>query len=379
MERSLYLNGIKRIVVKIGSNVLTAENGLDIAIIKSVTGQICTLLKKNIEVIIVSSGALAAGLRKLGIAKRPDETPKRQAAAAVGQSQLVIEYEKAFAPYNRQVAQILLTSDGLSERTRYLNARNTLDTVLAFNVIPIINENDTVAVKSIEFGDNDNLAAMITLLMDADILINLTDIDGLFDKDPRINSDAIMLESVGKITKEVIQSASSIAGELGKGGMTSKIEAAKKLVFAGIPMIIANGKKDDILCKIISGENCGTFFFPKNVKIKNRKRWIGYTLKPKGCIIIDDGAVSAIYAHGKSLLAGGIVGAEGKFEEHSPVKILNRDKKTIGMGLTNYGSEDIVKIMGMQSSQIRAILGHKSYDEVIHRDNLTITYEEIYE
>ncbi|MBW1615691.1 MAG: glutamate 5-kinase [Deltaproteobacteria bacterium] len=370
--RTEYLNNLKRITVKLGSNLLTEKDGLNIAIIRDIAKQIAGIFDKNIQVILISSGAMAAGVKKLGFTKRPAETPKRQAAAAVGQPQLIIEYEDAFKPYKKKVAQILLTSEDLSDRKRYLNARNTLETILGLNAVPIINENDTITVESIEFGDNDNLAAMITLLTNADILINLTDIDGLFDKDPRVNPNALMIKEVEKITKKITQAADSIPGALGKGGMTSKIEAAKKLMSAGIPMIIANGKIPEILPSIIEGKEYGTFFYPKSVKITGKKRWIGYSIKPKGNVIIDNGAANAILQKGKSLLAKGITEVKGNFEQGAPVKILNADNKKIGAGLSNYSSYDILQIMGLQSADINRKLGCKTKAEVIHRNNMTI-------
>ena len=240
----------RRVVVKIGSNVLTENNGLNVKIIRSIARQICRLIDDGRELILVSSGAMASGVKKVGLPKRPDELPKRQAVAAVGQPGLIMAYEKAFGRHQKKVAQILLTSEDLSNRKRYLNARNTMNTLLSWQVVPIINENDTVSVEEIQFGDNDNLAAMITLLMDADILINLTDIEGLFDKDPRIHQDAALIPIVTTITKNTEQYASEIAGALGTGGMMSKIRAARKVNSAGVPMVIAKGDTPDILVKI---------------------------------------------------------------------------------------------------------------------------------
>ncbi len=315
------------------------------------------------------------GSSRFPLDKRPDEIPKRQAVAAVGQAGLIMEYEKSFARYHKKVAQILLTSDDLNNRIRYLNARNTLNTLLAWQVIPIVNENDTVMVEEIKFGDNDNLAAMITLLMDADILINLTDIDGLYNKDPRTNTDAELIPIVSTIGKDIIKFAGDIPGALGTGGMISKIKAAGKVTAAGIPMVITNGTKPEILEKLLSGKKIGTFFVPKKQKLKSRKCWIAFTLKPKGVIRIDDGAASAILNRGKSLLPSGIVGVEGDFGVGAPVEFRKDDNETLGTGLVNYNSADIRKIMGLKSSQIKDRLGYKPYDYVIHRDNLAITAE----
>ncbi|MEJ2223329.1 MAG: glutamate 5-kinase [Desulfobacterales bacterium] len=349
-KRASIFNSARRVVVKIGSNVLTEDHGLNLSAIRSISRQVCHLIDGGIEIILVSSGAMASGIRKVGLDKRPDEIPKRQAIAAVGQAGLIMEYEKAFARYHKKVAQILLTG-------------------------PIINENDTVMIEEIQFGDNDNLAAMITLLMDADILVNLTDIDGLYTKDPRTNSDADFIPLVSNIGEDIKKIASDIPGALGTGGMLSKTNAAKKVTAAGIPMVIANGGKPDVLKKLFSGKDVGTFFTPKNKKLKSRKCWIAFTLKPKGVIRIDDGAAAAILSRGKSLLPSGIVGVEGEFSVGAPVEFRKTDGEALGTGLVNYNSTDIRKIMGLKSSQIKNRLGHKPYDDVIHRDNLAVTAE----
>ena len=371
-DRSRYIKCVKRIVVKVGSGVLTEDNGLNLRNVRSIAGQICKLIQQGIEVLLVSSGAVASGVKKIGLQRLPDERPKRQAASAVGQAGLILEYEKAFSRYQKKVAQILLTSDDLSNRKRYLNARNTLYTLLSWKIVPIINENDTISVEEIKFGDNDNLAALITLLMDADLLIILTDIDGLYDQNPRIHSKARLIPAVAKITKEIESIAGRIPGALGTGGMLSKIEAAKKMSSAGIPMVIANGKTSDILIDLMSGKESGTFFIPKDIKLNSRKSWIAFQMKPKGIIHIDDGAATAVTKRGKSLLPSGIVGVDGEFQEGAPV-IFSKDGKILGRGLVNYCAFDIRKIMGLNSNQIRERLGQKPYDEVIHRDNLVIT------
>jgi glutamate 5-kinase len=374
-NRTSIFNSAKRIVVKVGSNVLTEDQGLNLKAIRSISRQICRLIDGGGEVILVSSGAMASGVKKLGIDKRPDEIPKRQAVAAVGQAGLIMEYEKAFARDHKQVAQILLTGDDLNNRKRYLNARNAILMLLSWHVIPIVNENDTVMTQEIQFGDNDNLAAMITLLMDADILVNLTDIDGLYTKDPRTNPDAVLIPVVSTLGKDIIKFAGDIPGPLGTGGMLSKIKAAAKVTASGIPMVIANGGKRDILKKLFSAKEPGTFFVPKKKKLKSRKCWIAFTLKPKGVLIVDDGAAAAIMNRGKSLLPSGIVSVEGEFDVGAPVEFRKGDHETLGTGLVNYSSTDIRKIMGLKSNQIKKRLGYKLYDDVIHRDNLAITAE----
>jgi glutamate 5-kinase len=363
----------RRVVVKVGSNVLTADAGLNIKAIRSISKQICRLMESGLEILFVSSGAMASGIRKIGLTRRPEEIPKRQAIAAVGQAGLIMAYEKAFARYQRKVAQILLTSEDLSHRKRYLNARNTLRMLLTWKVVPIINENDTVMVEEIKLGDNDNLAAMITLLMDADLLINLTDIDGLFDKDPRRFADARLIPQVTTFQRQLEAYASSIPGALGTGGMLSKIKAARKVTAAGVPMIIARGEKPNILLRLLAGESHGTYFVPRKERLASRKCWIAYTLKPKGSIVIDDGAVQAIVNNGKSLLPSGIVAVQGEFDVGASVEFKSRQGEILGNGLVNYGAADIRMIMGLKTGQIKDRLGEKPYDEIIHRDNLVLT------
>jgi glutamate 5-kinase len=327
-------------------------------------------------VILVSSGAMASGLKKIGLERRPDGLPQRQAVAAVGQAGLIMEYEKAFERHLLKAAQILLTSEDLSSRKRYLNARNTLNTLLDWKIVPIINENDTVSVEEIKLGDNDNLAAMITLLMDADLLVILSDIDGLFTRDPRTEPDAELIPVVGVITKSTEKAAGSIPGPLGTGGMMSKINAARKVNSAGVPMVVAKGDKPDILIRLFDGEAHGTYFVPRRQKLTRRKCWIAFSLKPKGILTIDAGARTAVTRRGKSLLASGIVGVQGEFTVGAPVEFQAPGGAAVGVGLVNYGAADIRKIMGLRSQHISQVLGHKPYDEVIHRDNLVITVED---
>lgn len=374
-DRKTSFDNAKRVIVKVGSNVLTENSGLNLNVVRSISRQICRLIDRGLEVILVTSGAMSAGIRKIGLSKRPDEIPKRQAVSAVGQASLIMEYENAFERYGNKVAQILLTSDDLNNRKRYLNARNTLYTLLSWQVVPIINENDTVAIESIKFGDNDNLAAMIALLMDADILVILSDIDGLYATDPRFNPDAELIPTVTTFNKSLEKVAGDIPGALGTGGMLSKIKAAKKVTAAGVPMVIANGNVPDILEKLFDGGSYGTFFVPQAERLPSRKCWIGYSLKPEGVIVIDQGAATAVLKRGKSLLSSGIIHVEGNFGIGAPVEFKTAESDILGTGLVNYSSADIRKIMGLQSRQIQERLGEKPYDEVIHRDNLVITTE----
>jgi glutamate 5-kinase len=370
---ALRIKSAKRVVIKVGSNVLTADSSLNLAAIESISRQICALIDSGHEILLVSSGAQAAGLRKMGLTRRPDEIPQRQAIAAIGQSGLMNAYEEAFGRQHKKVAQILLTSEDLNSRKRYLNARNALLTLLEWKVVPIINENDTVMVEEIKLGDNDNLGAMIALLMDADLLIILTDIEGLYDKDPRTVPDARLIPVVTAIKKEIEQFASGIPGLLGTGGMLSKIRAARKVTSAGVPMVVAKGSKPDILLRLFAGEAHGTYFVPNKEKMASRKCWIAYTLTPKGNLVVDDGAAQAVARKGKSLLPSGIVEVEGEFGVGAAVTFQRSGGDTLGIGLVNYSAADIRLIKGLRTTQVKSCLGGKPYDEVIHRDNLVIT------
>lgn len=376
MDRKTCFKNTHRLVVKVGSNVLTKGTGLNLPVIYALSEQISGLMDAGLEVILVSSGAMASGMKKIGLDRRPDEIPKRQAVSAVGQAGLIREYEKAFQVYGRKVAQILLTGEDLDDRQRYLNCRNTLNTLIGWQIVPVINENDTIMVEEIKVGDNDNLAAMIALLMDADLLVLLTDIDGLFNRDPRVHADAQLIPEITALDGDVEKMASDIPGPLGRGGMSSKIKAARKVTAAGVPMVITNGARHDILKTLMAGEETGTFFFPRKGRLASRKSWIAYTLKPRGAIRIDAGAANAIVANGKSLLPSGIVGVEGDFQKGAPVTLESAEKEKIGNGLVNYCAADIRKIMGLKTSAIAQCLGEKPYDEVIHRDNLALTCQD---
>lgn len=371
--RKEIISRVRRVVVKVGSGVLTKDFDLNTEVVNQLAGDICRLLQeKGVEVLLVSSGAIASGLKKVGLTRHPNDIPKKQATAAVGQGRLIMEYEKAFERHRRKAAQVLLTMDDLSNRRRYLNARNTLYTLLSWDIIPVINENDTVVVNEIKFGDNDTLAAMITHLMDADLLINLTDIDGLYDKDPRVNSDARLFPLVTTIDRTLEKAACKIPGAVGTGGMYSKVQAAKKVTISGIPMIIANGLVSGVLRKIFEGEEIGTLFLPGKQRMTSRKCWIAFTLKPKGVITVDQGARRAIVEQGKSLLPAGVLDVKGNFGIGDPVKCVDVDQKPIATGLVNYTAADIRAMMGLKTDQIEERLGYKYYDEVIHRDNLVV-------
>lgn len=372
-ERKKVTGSAQRIVIKVGSSVLAGKRGLDLGIINRLCDEVSLLREQGRQVVIVSSGAIASGISKVGLRGMPKTIPQKQAAAAVGQGSLIQAYEEAFSHYDLKVAQILLTSDDLTNRRRYLNARHTLQTLLEWGIIPIVNENDTVVVDEIKFGDNDNLSALIAQLIEADLLVALTDMDGLYDSDPRENQDAKIIPIVHRIDREVEGFAGERPGGLGTGGMLSKLMAAKKVTSAGVPMIIGNGRNRYVLKQIFDGEEVGTLFLPAERRLPSKKQWIAHTLKPQGEVIVDAGATKALKLRGKSLLSTGIVSVRGSFEVGAPVRCLSSEEEVIGIGLVNYGSEEIEKIMGVRSNLIEEVLGYKHSDEVIHRDNFVLS------
>jgi glutamate 5-kinase len=364
----------RRVVIKVGSAVLTSSGGgLDQKRIEQLAKEIVSIMDERREVVLVSSGAIAAGLAKLGLKKTKGmPLPLKQAAAAVGQSGLMWMYEKTFGAHGKKVAQVLLTREDLSNRSRFLNARNTLQTLLEYGVIPIINENDTVAVDEIKFGDNDNLSGMVVQLIDADLLMILSDIDGLYTADPRLHPEARFIPVVEKITAEMERGAGDALSGVGTGGMRSKIMAAKKVGAYGVPMVILNGKNTGNLAALFDGKETGTLFLPRLEKMDSRKHWIAYTAASKGGIVVDDGCCDALVNKGKSLLPGGVVGVEGSFKVGDCVNCLDIRGTVFARGLTKYSSIDLDRIRGLRTSQIEGVLGHKDYDEVIHRDDLVI-------
>jgi len=372
-ERKKVAGPAQRIVIKVGSSVLAGRRGLDLGVINRLCDEVSMLREQGRQVVIVSSGAIASGIRKVGLRGMPKTIPQKQAAAAVGQGSLIQAYEEAFSHYDLKVAQILLTSDDLTNRRRYLNARHTLQTLLEWGIIPIVNENDTVVVDEIKFGDNDNLSALIAQLIEADLLVALTDMDGLYDSDPRENRYAKIIPIVHRIDREVESFAGDRPGGLGTGGMLSKLMAARKVTAAGVPMIIGNGRNRYVLKQIFDGEEVGTLFLPAERRLPSKKQWIAHTLKPQGEVILDAGAAKALKLRGKSLLSTGIVAVSGRFEEGAPVRCLSSEGEVIGIGLVNYGAEEIEKIMGVRSNRIEEVLGYKHSDEVIHRDNFVLS------
>lgn len=361
----------RRIVVKIGSGVLTHHSEIiDLKVVESIAHDLSVIADMGKEVILVTSGAVAAGRRKLGLKGKPKSIPEKQAAAAAGQSTLIRFYEDAFDKRGKRVAQILLTGDALSNRKRYLNARNTIFALLHHSVIPIINENDTVAVDEIKFGDNDNLSAMVTGLADADLLVILTDTDGLFDKDPRKFKDARLIETVRDFESQTA-GASEGSSDTGTGGMVTKTEAARKAATFGVPSLIANGEKKGVLLDIFNGGGKSTFFIPREERIKGKKKWIAYNIKVSGSLFVDSGARKALVS-GKSLLPSGIKAVEGAFYFGDLVSICEEGGQEFARGLVQFDSGELDKMKGLKSSEIVARLGKKDYQEVIHRDDMVI-------
>ena len=371
--RKEILKSVRRVVIKIGSGVLTdADATLDMAIIGQISSDIAALRKKNIQVVVVSSGAIAAGRRELGLVDKPRTIPHKQAAAAVGQSRLMRAYEEAMTPYGLKVAQVLLTREDLGSRQRFLNARATIDALLSFGIIPIINENDTVVVDEIKFGDNDNLSALVTNVAEADLLLILTDIEGFYSSDPRRDPEARLIPLVRAVTRDVERAAGGSSSSVGTGGMATKIAAAKKAGKNGIATIMVCGKREGIILAALQGREVGTLFLPSGQGLNRRKHWIAYTLKPSGKILVDDGAKKALIKSGKSLLPSGVTGVDGRFDRGACVRICGADGVEFARGLSDYSSGEITRLAGCKSSEIEVRLGFYYGDVIIHRDNLVL-------
>lgn len=369
------LKKCQRIVIKVGTSTLTYKNGqLNLQRIDRLVRQMADLHNQDKEVLLVSSGAIGVGATRMGLKKVPPTMPEKQALAAIGQGALLHIYEKIFAEYGKTVAQVLLTRGDFDERIRYLNATNALLAILNMGVIPIINENDTVVVEEIRFGDNDTLSALVAGVVDADLLIILSDVDGLYNCDPRLNADACLLSEVDEITEEIEENSRSRGSKFSSGGMYTKLKAARMCMAAGVPMIIANSEENNVITRLMDGEKLGTLFIPREEKMQARKKWIAFGRLPQGEIIVDDGAKDALLNKGKSLLPSGIVKVKGDFQPGEVVRVITLDEKEIARGLTNYSAEEVRLIAGKNTGSIEKILGHKDYDEVIHRNNLWVEF-----
>ena len=383
--RKEILKGLKRIVIKVGSSIITKRekrnnewaNELNANNVRLLGRTIRQIVDRNCEVVLVSSGAIMAGRERLDLHRADLSIPEKQACAAIGQSYLMHTYEKKFEKEGIKVAQILLGHDDLRNRKRFLNAKHTLEALLEHKVIPIINENDSVTIDEIKIGDNDTLSATVACLLNAQLLIILSDVDGLFSRDPSSKmreGDAPMkiIEHVDCITQKIEKLAGGSKSKVTVGGMYTKILAAKQTMSFGIPTLIVNGFDKSIAEKIYKGKSVGTLFWAGREKIKKRKHWIAHTLKPSGKITIDSGAEKAILSRGKSLLPAGVIKVEGKFEFGNAVRILGEDGKEIARGLVNYNFRDLGSIMGMRTSAVKKIFEDNFYNEVIHRDDLTL-------
>jgi len=371
-DRSIVKNA-KRWVIKIGSALLTADGrGLDREGISAWVEQVAALLDQNIEVVMVSSGAVAEGMSRLGWGKRPSSIHELQAAAAVGQMGLVQAYEFQFQQFDRHTAQVLLDHDDLSNRERYLNARNTLQTLIELGVVPIINENDTVATDQIRFGDNDTLAAMVANLIDADLLVILTDQEGLFDADPRSNPRA-QLVSQGKAGDPALDAlAGGSVGGLGRGGMITKLKAARLAARSGANTVIVGGRADNVLTSLANGETLGTLLVAEQEPIAARKQWLAGGLQVRGSLTLDAGAVRVLKEQGKSLLPVGVKSVVGDFHRGDLVRCVDESGCDVARGLANYNASESRQIIGKSSQLITEILGYCDDEELIHRDNLVL-------
>jgi len=358
------LPNAKRVVVKIGSRLIADAPASRPA---TIADQVSVLRRRGVEVVIVSSGAIALGLPRLKMPTRPTEMPELQAAAAVGQSRLMQHWEHAFAAHQIEIGQVLVTHDDLGDRRRFLSARLTLRALLDHGVVPIINENDTVATEEIKFGDNDQLAALVCNLVSADVLVILTDVEGVRD------ANGVRMPIVRDIDREAVPVAGASTSSVGSGGMASKVGSARIVTRTGVPAVVAPGREPDVLERVLSGTDIGTLFVPPGGGVlSSRKHWIAYGSKPCGKLTVDDGAVKALMTGGKSLLPAGIIQVDGDFELGDTVSIVTRTGNEIARGLAAYPGDDLRKIRGLQSGGIEATLGYKGIDEAIHRDDLVI-------
>jgi glutamate 5-kinase len=372
-HKKALLRRLRRCVVKIGSSLLSTADGLDQRRIRRLVDEVQSLASPRKEIILVTSGAVAAGMSRLRLHKRPKTIAHKQAAAAVGQIDLMAYYEECFASHGRHVAQMLLTHDDLSHRRRYLNAKHTLMALLDAGVVPIINENDTVAVDEIKLGDNDNLSAEVAALAEADLLVILSDVDGLCTADPRLHPQATVIPLLEGNDGGAERYAGTSSGRFGTGGMKTKLEAARKAAAAGVHTVIANGRVDDILSRVFDPDlEIGTLVVPTTDRMASRKHWIAFTLRPRGALHLDGGAVTALLEKGKSLLPSGLAAVEGSFGVGDCVRCVAPDGREFARGLVNYSSAELAKIKGAQTRDIDAILGYKTANEVIHRDDLVI-------
>ncbi|HZH03607.1 MAG TPA: glutamate 5-kinase [Myxococcaceae bacterium] len=362
----------RRVVVKVGTGALTAETGRFNRAHFEALCQDFSFAANGRELVVVSSGAIALGVERLGYAQRPKDIPGKQACAAAGQSRLVQAYEEALGRDGRRVAQILLTHDDVQDRRRYLNAKHVMERLISEGVVPVVNENDTVSIDEIKFSDNDTLAGLVAALLEADLLVILSDVEGLFSADPRRDPTATMLSDVASLTPEVMALAGTSETGLGVGGMWTKIRAARRVTELGIPCLITSGKIPGRLRQVLAGESVGTLFHPLVRSRTARGAWIAHVLRPKGRLRVDDGARGAVVKGKRSLLPSGIRAVEGTFMQGDPVDLVDEQGQVFARGLAAYESGELRRIAGRQSSEIESVLGYRYLDEAVHRDDLAV-------
>lgn len=368
------LKKAKRIVIKVGTSTITYANGKrNFSQIDRLAREISDLQNQGKEMILVTSGAVAVGVDRMGLPGKPKTIPGKQAAAAVGQGVLMHTYEKFFADYGQIVAQVLITKTEAIDRHRYTNTRNTFMELMRQRVIPIVNENDVVALDELKIGDNDNMSALVAGIVDADLVIILSDVDGLYTANPQTHPDAVIVLEVTEITPEIEASAGGVGSARGTGGMATKIQAAKAATSSGIHLVIASGTEKNAITRVLQGEELGTLFVSRENRLQFRKRWLAFGAKIAGSIVVDDGCAKAIRkAGGCSILPAGVFAVQGEFLPGSTVSVIDKDAHELARGLVHYSSAELEQIKGCNSGEIAKILGHKNFDEVIHRDDLVI-------
>lgn len=368
------LKKAKRIVIKVGTSTITYANGKrNFSQIDRLAREISDLQNQGKEMILVTSGAVAVGVDRMGLPGKPKTIPGKQAAAAVGQGVLMHTYEKFFADYGQIVAQVLITKTEAIDRQRYTNTRNTFMELMRQRVIPIVNENDVVALDELKIGDNDNMSALVAGIVDADLVIILSDVDGLYTANPQTHPDAVIVPEVAEITPEIEASAGGVGSARGTGGMATKIQAAKAATSSGIHLVIASGTEKNAITRVLQGEELGTLFVSRENRLQFRKRWLAFGAKIAGSIVVDDGCAKAIRkAGGCSILPAGVFAVQGEFLPGSTVSVIDKDAHELARGLVHYSSAELEQIKGCNSGEIANILGHKNFDEVIHRDDLVI-------
>lgn len=368
------LKKAKRIVIKVGTSTITYANGKrNFSQIDRLAREISDLQNQGKEMILVTSGAVAVGVDRMGLPGKPKTIPGKQAAAAVGQGVLMHTYEKFFADYGQIVAQVLITKTEAIDRHRYTNTRNTFMELMRQRVIPIVNENDVVALDELKIGDNDNMSALVAGIVDADLVIILSNVDGLYTANPQTHPDAVIVPEVAEITPEIEASAGGVGSARGTGGMATKIQAAKAATSSGIHLVIASGTEKNAITRVLQGEELGTLFVSRENRLQFRKRWLAFGAKIAGSIVVDDGCAKAIRkAGGCSILPAGVFAVQGEFLPGSTVSVIDKDAHELARGLVHYSSAELEQIKGCNSGEIANILGHKNFDEVIHRDDLVI-------